>query len=293
MLDSIKITIKKILPKKVTKFIQQFLAFLKNPKYFIQTIFIFKNTSIVRVNNFINYEIILDPKNGFVDKQVFVYKDFEPEIKEIFLKYVNEGFTVLDIGANIGVHTLFFSKIVGDSGKVIAFEPIKKIYEQLKKSIAINDFKNIDLNNFALGNKEEEVEINIVRENIGASSIYDNVDSNKKENISVKILDNLNLPKIDFIKIDVEGYEWNVIKGSKKLIEKDKPNIIFEYNPDSYDKKEQNSSLQLLEYLKSLEYKLFDVSEINKEIDDFITYRKSFHPLLKAQSNILALYTKV
>lgn len=292
-INNIKVEIKKILPKKATQSIQHILVFFKNPRYFIQTIFVFKNISIVKVNNIVSYEIIIDPKNGFVDKQIFSYKDFEPEIKNIFLKYVSEGFTVLDIGANIGIHTLFLAKIVGDSGKVIAFEPIKRIYEQLKKSIAINDFQNIVLNNYALGDRQTNAKINILKENMGGSSIYNNKDTkfDSEENIMIKVLDNLNLPRIDFIKMDVEGYEWNVIKGAKNLLERDRPNIVFEYNPISYDEEEKGSSLEFLRYLKSLGYKLFDVSEINREIEDFEMYRGSFNGYIKL-SNIVALYNK-
>lgn len=287
----LKAEIKSLLPRKMVVYIQVFLSLLRNPKYCLQSTFLFKNMSIVEIKNKVYYNIIVDPQNGFVDKYIFVYKDFEPEIKDIFLKYVKEGFTVLDIGANIGVHTLFFSKVVGDTGRVIAFEPIKRICEQLKKSIAINDFQNIVLNNYALGDKQTNAKINILKENMGGSSIYNNKDTkfDSEENIMIKVLDNLNLPRIDFIKMDVEGYEWNVIKGAKNLLERDRPNIVFEYNPISYDEEEKGSSLEFLRYLKSLGYKLFDVSEINREIEDFEMYRGSFNGYIKFQSNIVAL----
>lgn len=289
----LKRKIKRIFPKNTVRYIQSFLSLLRNPKYSISEHLLFKNVSIVKVKNKVEYDIIIDPSNGFVDKQIFFYKDFEPEVKDIFLKYVKKGSTVLDIGANIGAHTLFLSKIVDDTGKVISFEPIKKIYEQLRKSIAINDFKNITLNNFALEDKEFETKINIVGENMGGSSIYKDksidFDFIAEENIRVKILDNLDLPKINFIKMDVEGYEWNVIKGAKKLLERDRPNIIFEYNPLTYDKELEGDSIKILEYLKSLNYKLFDINDINNEITDFSSYRNSFTDYFKSQSNILAI----
>lgn len=108
----------------------------------------------------------IDPKNGYIDEQFFLYGIYEKEIFELISREVKAGETFVDIGANIGMYTNFTPKIVGENGKIIAFEPITKIFQQNKESNEKNNYKNVFLHNFALSNSETETKIYLNETNI-------------------------------------------------------------------------------------------------------------------------------
>ncbi len=231
----------------------------------------------------IKFYILISSKNGFIDNYIHQHSIWEKEILNILKKYLNKDSVFVDIGANIGFHSLFASQICK---KVIAFEPISFLNQQFSKSIKKNKINNIDLKNLACGNKEEVAIINISENNVGGSSIL-NKSGHKKEKIKIIIPDQeLEKEKVDFIKIDVEGLEPEVFEGLSNLIEKQKPIIAFEYSPGWYEKRQENLSLNLLKKIKNWNYKLIYIKN-NQEIKNF----KKFNRLifLKNQADILCL----
>jgi hypothetical protein len=120
----------KILYKFKNNYLDNFRIFFKNSKNNILTI---KYKKII-------LKIITNLKNGGVDKVLFLDGIYEKEILDLFRKKIKKNSICLDIGANIGFHSLFLSKI---SKKVISFEPIKSLYDQFNESIKINNIKNI------------------------------------------------------------------------------------------------------------------------------------------------------
>ena len=97
------------------------------------------------------FKIIIDPKNGKLDKIIYLCNVFEPEISKLIEKYENKNELFIDIGTNIGYHALYASQFFKG---VIAFEPLPPACEQLKKSIKINNYKNVTLHQLACSNKE-------------------------------------------------------------------------------------------------------------------------------------------
>ena len=151
-----------------------------------------------------------------------------------------ENGSALDIGANIGNHSRFFSE---KFQKVYAFEPDPFIYEILK--INTSFFSNIEIYNFALGESNGVSRISGVLSNLGGSSINrEQKNGTKIENhsliqshqIEIRTLDSLESTfiKLKFIKMDVEGYEEFVIKGGINLINKLKPAIAFEQSSQDF-----------------------------------------------------------
>ncbi len=180
-----------------------------------------------------SFSLLIDPKNGFLDKQVYAYKKYEVHILEEIMKNVKSGATVLDIGANIGHHSLFMSRLVGDTGKVIAFEPMAAMREQFEKSIALNGTTNITIEPLALGEKESVEKIYINQNIVASSSIVNTSKGDTEETIRVVTLDSLSLVP-SFMKIDVEGYEYFALQGAEKTITKYHPTILLEYSPIYY-----------------------------------------------------------
>lgn len=147
----------------------------------------------------------------------------EEDILTPFLEMLKPGDIAYDIGANIGIHTVFMAKKVGGNGKVVAFEPETTNYEALISNINLNGLNNITLVKVALGDKAETGNL-YVKKRIGKGtvSLIESSESNFCEKVEVMpgdVLvqkDNLPIPKA--AKIDVEGYEYPVIKGLQKTL---------------------------------------------------------------------------
>ncbi len=129
----------------------------------------------------------------------------------------------VDIGGFIGTHSLYFAKCC-KAAKVIAFEPQAWAFRQLSKNIKLNAATNIEPRNMALGSVNGTSGIQVRDEkNLGASKI-----SVGAGQIPLKRLDDLNLPKCDLLKIDVEGFEYDVLLGARETLKKFHPHIFVE-----------------------------------------------------------------
>ncbi len=117
--------------------------------------------------------MVLDPKNGYLDREIFIKRFYELEILEVFKKYIKKGDFVIDIGANIGHHSIFISYLVGENGKVDSFESVRKICNQILESIKINNIQNIQAMNFALGELDKKSYIHLDYDHMGGSSILE------------------------------------------------------------------------------------------------------------------------
>jgi FkbM family methyltransferase len=158
-------------------------------------------------------------------------------------KFLKEDFVVFDIGANIGVFTCFAANLV-KKGKVFAFEPVSMVFDILKKNA--ENYQNIEAFQLGFGSREETKEILIRTWNPGYSTIEDSAIQRPKEsfdikeNIKISKLDNivnkLNLEKINFIKIDVEGYEIEVLKGGIETIKKFRPILGISLHNQLFEK---------------------------------------------------------
>lgn len=146
------------------------------------------------------------------------------DIKDKNLK----GKIIIDIGANIGNHTIYFSKIC-KAKKVYSFEPQENIFEILSKNIQLNNLKNkIDAFNIGLAAKKSKGEILLEdKSNSGMAKI----NLNESGKINLTTLDDVILSKeekISLIKIDVEGMELNVLKGAQEILRRDHPLLYVE-----------------------------------------------------------------
>ena len=161
---------------------------------------------------------------------------YEPKETEVVKKEIKKGYTVLDIGANIGYYTLIFAKLVGLEGKVYAFEPDPKNFEILKKNVQINNYKNVVLIQKAVSDRNGEINLVLEENNTAGHNIRsDNTDGMNTINVDMTSLDEYfkNFDgNIDFIKMDVEGSEFGVIKGMKSLLARSKNvKIMTEFDP--------------------------------------------------------------
>ena len=133
-----------------------------------------------------------------------------------------KGKTIYDIGGHIGLLTLFFARSVGNTGKVITFEPNPESCAKLQENVRLNNFVNVEIKGIGLGKKREKRALAVRREEPATGSMEENIQSKilkekwtKAFPVEIDSLDSqikLNsLPKPDFVKIDVEGMEFDVL----------------------------------------------------------------------------------
>ena len=142
---------------------------------------------------------------------------------ELLKKHIKKGDTVLDIGANIGFYATILSDLVGDNGNIHCFEPDVTNFNHLKKTTA--SYKNIIINNKAVGPKTETIKIYTSKNLNVDHRTYKPEEFDKEIAIdAVSIDDYLKWAKVDFIKMDIQGFEIEAVKGMKETL-KNNPKV--------------------------------------------------------------------
>lgn len=208
----------------------------------------------------------------------------EPEITNIIKWILKEGDTFVDIWANIWYYSVLWATLVWEKGSVISIEPSKKIFNVLKNNIEINNLKNISALNLGVWMENKNIELFYCKENPWQTSIVNREFGSKKESIQIKTLDSIWDGKVDLIKMDIEGYEYEWFLWMKNTLLSNKNiKIIFERSPRFYKNKnwepDKDKAIKILQFLKENDFRLFEVNGNNKtEIHDFDDlYRKTPH----------------
>lgn len=145
----------------------------------------------------------------------------EPGARRILKSVVEPGGRAIDVGANLGLHTLALGRAVGSSGRVDAFEPEPRLERPLRKTLEVNGMGNVTLHTVAAGAQAGEATFHVAA-TIGHSSLYDLDQGGTREELTVSVtpLDAVIAEdaRIDVIKIDVEGAEIDVLVGAKRII---------------------------------------------------------------------------
>jgi len=177
-----------------------------------------------------------------------------------FLKnLVRPGDSCIDIGAHLGYFTLELSRLTGNTGHVYAIEPMSKFYNTLRELIARQGLENIVLYQYAMGGNSEFVEMGIPELNnvkkfayaraISSHTTLHYVESEKVKNVYGDELFG-SLPRLDFIKCDVEGLELSVIRSFQEVISKHRPILLCELgDPQERDR--------VLDQLRPFSYELY------------------------------------
>jgi FkbM family methyltransferase len=194
--------------------------------------------------------MIFPPNDQYVGRSLSLYGEFSTGETRVFEQLIQPGWTVLDVGANVGAFTLAFARFVGHTGEVLAFEPQRVIFQMLCANVAMNEYFNVKCFHTALGNAERVISmpsLNYKGElNFGGIT----VEMGGKEGVELKRLDSFSLAAANFIKLDVEGHEREALLGAEQTIARFRPLLYIEN--DRRDK-----SAALIELLISWEYALY------------------------------------
>lgn len=213
----------------------------------------------------------LDLREG-IDFSIWLLGSFEPETVRCYQKLVKAGDVVLDIGANIGAHTLLLAQAVGANGKVYAFEPTDYAFAKLSKNRLLNP---------GLANRIHCIQCMLVdqevagmptpglysswplKEDVGLHELHQGrlmSTAGAEARTLDSVVLSLKLDRVDCIKLDIDGFECGMIRGASEVLTRWQPILIMELAP--YALEEQGSSLhELIELLKKYGYALLDLSK--------------------------------
>ncbi len=220
---------------------------------------------VVTTRKGLRYE--LDLREG-IDLAIYLLGAFEPSTCRALAALVKPGMTVLDVGANIGSHTLHLARLVGPAGRVYAFEPTAFAYAKLLRNLALNP---------DLATRVATYQCFLIRE--GSQGLPDNVYSSwplaarpkvhpkllgqqkSTSGARAQTLDRIMIengdPAVHVVKLDVDGFECDVLSGASATLSRHKPTLVMELSP--YILAERGCSAeQLISLLQSRGYWLFD-----------------------------------
>jgi FkbM family methyltransferase len=167
----------------------------------------------------------VDDEEDRIKKVIAEGRPWEEHIEAILEKYARPGSVAIDVGAHIGTHTLTMARCVGPSGRVYAFEPVKKIYRELVRNLALNGIGNVVPLRYALGNGSPRLMHMkpITPHEEGGTAVGRGGDP-----VELRSLDSFGFEGVSLIKIDVEGYELPVLDGAAETIRRNRPVLVVE-----------------------------------------------------------------
>lgn len=180
-----------------------------------------------------DFQIYVAPNDAAVGQHV-AGGVYEPNVTAVFRRLLKPGMSVVDIGANIGYFTMLSATLVGASGHVLAIEPNPRNIRMLEASRRINQFAHVTPLQAAAGRETGLLVLNTAYSNGTTSSVSDDVGRLlEAETVGCVVVDAIVAQgrKIDFIKVDVEGAEYNALLGCTKTIAMHRPVILSEFSP--------------------------------------------------------------
>lgn len=202
--------------------------------------------------------------NDFIQSQIISkHTFFEINLLRFISKFIDPNRTLLDIGGNIGNHSIYFSKILGVK-TVISFEPQKTMQEIFERNMELNGIQNVILNRFPLSDTSRKLSIKRFDQNNFGGTQFTPDYSGKYE---ARSLDSLELKDVQFVKMDVEEHELNVLKGGEKLFTEQKPILWIEIHKDSPTRNEVLGILQKYGYVCAYTMGEMDYLFIHKSED--------------------------
>ena len=239
--------------------------FFKSKFYFIHNKLILPNNLFGGVIRKIRYndlqiELHID---DWIQENLYFLGEYEVAELKTMKQFLTYDSVFIDIGANIGLYALNASKILDENAQIICFEPFQKNFNSLAKNIALNGLSNVQLEKKAIGDKDGTINLYYNEEemNLGMVSTKP-LEKGITEKVTLVSLDSYlkdhPVPRIDLIKIDIEGFEYSALLGMKNTLTAFQPSILIEIL-DGNDSDSQN--LKCYEFLLDLGYNKYFIDD--------------------------------
>lgn len=255
--------------------------FLENRSFFGRK---YLNAILVRLKPKINDGIIVYTKLKFklkiypiydrgIERTIYHKGIYEQGTLSCFEKIIKKGNVIFDIGANIGLMSVYASILTGKNGRVYSFEPHPRTFQILNENIRINKLSNVKTFKLALSNQVRE---GFIYENLainrGAASLNSNITNNEGISVQISTLDafcdKYQIDQIDVLKLDIEGEEYKMLQGSLEFFKDKKPIICVEFSREVSSENEPEKLYKILK--EELNYDLFKLDE-GKEVNSSLT----------------------
>jgi len=183
--------------------------------------------------NIFGQKMYLNKYDSGLSAELAVFRVHEPFSTALLKSKIKPGMRVVDIGANLGYYVLQEARIVGPNGLVIAIEPGIESLDYLRRNVAINGYSNVHIHNVAVGSVDGVGKLYKANDRNLYSLIQREGTHGSSVDISIVCLDNLleEEGRIDYIRMDIEGYEIEAIKGMRLTLKKYKPGMTIEIHP--------------------------------------------------------------
>jgi FkbM family methyltransferase len=169
-------------------------------------------------------------------ERMFATRPHEPHLVRFLLETLEPGWWVADVGAFIGFYTLICGSLVGESGKVIAFEPVPALAQRIAAEAERNGLSNVQVECLAVGEEDaiRDLWVHCTPRGLGTSSSLDRRPPGYALRVGVTSLDSYivsrRIPRLDLVKIDVEGSELPVLRGMERTLQVLRPIVVAEFN---------------------------------------------------------------
>lgn len=199
-------------------------------------------------------KIMYNVLDEYMGKSFKLYGEYSPGEAALFADLLQPGDVVVEVGANIGAHTVRLAQLVGKEGRVLAFEPQRLCFQLLNGNVAINSLTNVYTYQKCVGATAGHMVVPELSpdevHNWGGVSL-ENIKGNEGEQVECITLDSLNLTKCKLLKLDVEGMEPQVLQGAVNLLDKCQPLIYTEID-------RENKKAEVIAFLRARGYKIYE-----------------------------------
>lgn len=214
--------------------------------------------------------LLYDPDTDiYISRSLSEWGVWEPFETDLVRGEIGAGATVLDLGANIGYFTLLFAQLVGEQGRVFAFEPDPTNFEILSLNVERNGFQNVLLENKAVSDQPGMSRLFSNQTNRGDYRLYDSGDGRESVEVVTVSLDQYlqgDQREIDFVKMDIQGGELAAVRGMEGLLRgRERLKMITEFWPFGLAKAGGDAA-EYLDLLLSLGFRLSRMDEENRRL---------------------------
>lgn len=228
--------------------------------------------------------------DDWIQENLYFLGEYEKAELTSIKQFLKHDSVFIDIGANIGLYTLFASKIITENGQIISFEPFSQNFNSLVKNISLNGFSNVCLKKMAIGEKNGVINLyyDENEKNFGMVSAI-SLEKGIQEEVKVITLDsylkNESFDKIDLVKIDIEGFEYSALLGMRNTLARFHPTLLIEILNNDKSPTNKSNCDQLLTDMGYNKYFIDDSGNICK--DEVNTNRMNYIYSTKTFVNIM------